>query len=408
MDSITQVILGAACGEAVLGKKIGNRAMIWGGIAGTLPDLDVLANVVADPLTALIFHRGPMHSLVFAIIMPFILGQLVYKLYERDWPHKKNYKVAGYAIGIILFSLVSILICLLANLVKGSFSWLSLSFFIVLGFYFFYNRYQQIFSKAIEFEKPTKWEWIQLFFWAICTHPILDMFTTFGTRLFWPFSDVRVALSTISIADPYYTIPFAFFLLMAALRGRLDPWRRYLFRTAMVLSSAYFIFTFINKYHVNQLFEQSLHSKGIQYEKYMTVPTILNNFLWFNIAKEGTRYHYTYYSIFDQGDTLDPLEIVEGNHEIFKPYRGQEIQKTLPWFSNEFYKLVAHDSGKISYYDLRYGATGNNLKSDDDIIFKFNLKDVEGQLKMEKSQPQPENDPAHIEKFKRRMFGDKN
>ena len=42
MDSLTQVVLGAAVGEAALGKKIGNRAIVWGGIAGTIPDLDVL------------------------------------------------------------------------------------------------------------------------------------------------------------------------------------------------------------------------------------------------------------------------------------------------------------------------------------------------------------------------------
>ena len=41
MDSVTQIALGAAVGEAVLGRKIGNRAMLWGAIAGTLPDLDV-------------------------------------------------------------------------------------------------------------------------------------------------------------------------------------------------------------------------------------------------------------------------------------------------------------------------------------------------------------------------------
>jgi len=42
VDSLTQIILGAAVGEAVLGKKVGNKALLWGGIAGTLPDLDVL------------------------------------------------------------------------------------------------------------------------------------------------------------------------------------------------------------------------------------------------------------------------------------------------------------------------------------------------------------------------------
>ena len=41
MDSLTQAALGAAIGEAVLGKKIGRKAAILGAIGGTIPDLDV-------------------------------------------------------------------------------------------------------------------------------------------------------------------------------------------------------------------------------------------------------------------------------------------------------------------------------------------------------------------------------
>lgn len=42
MDSLTQATLGAAVGEAVLGKKTGNKAAVIGAIIGTIPDLDVL------------------------------------------------------------------------------------------------------------------------------------------------------------------------------------------------------------------------------------------------------------------------------------------------------------------------------------------------------------------------------
>lgn len=405
MDSITQVILGAACGEAVLGKKIGNRAMIWGGIGGTIPDLDVIANLVSDPLTALTFHRGPMHSLLFACVMPFILGPLVKKLYDRDWPEQRGWKIAGYSVGLLLFIFVSILITLLANLLEGGISWWSILFFGALGLVFFYLRFQQIFYQANLVENVSMWEWTHLFFWAIFTHPILDMFTTFGTRLFWPFSDLRVAISSISIADPFYTIPFACLLLLTALQSRLSVWRTYYFRAAISVSSIYFIFTLYNKQKIDTLFESSLQSNHISYDKYMTVPTILNNFLWFTIAKKDDQYYYSYYSIFDQEDTIGPLANVSGNHTLFDPYKEQEVAKCLPWFSNDFYKLSAKDSGKIIYYDLRYGATGNNLDSDDDIIFKFYLRDTNGILSMEKSQPQPENDRDHIDKFKKRMFG---
>ena len=71
MDSLTQIILGAAVGEVALGRKAGNRAMLWGGIAGTIPDLDVFANFFTDEMTALAFHRGFMHSLFFATLFAF-------------------------------------------------------------------------------------------------------------------------------------------------------------------------------------------------------------------------------------------------------------------------------------------------------------------------------------------------
>ena len=41
MDSLTQLAFGAACGEAVLGQKVGRKALWWGAVLGTLPDLDV-------------------------------------------------------------------------------------------------------------------------------------------------------------------------------------------------------------------------------------------------------------------------------------------------------------------------------------------------------------------------------
>ncbi|MEP3388710.1 MAG: metal-dependent hydrolase [Reichenbachiella sp.] len=77
MDSVTQIVLGAAVGEAVLGKKVGNKAMLYGAIAGTIPDLDVLASHVTDTVTALAVHRGFTHSIVFSVLFAPVFGWLV-------------------------------------------------------------------------------------------------------------------------------------------------------------------------------------------------------------------------------------------------------------------------------------------------------------------------------------------
>jgi len=89
MDSLTQIVLGAAVGEVVLGKKVGNKAMLYGAIAGTIPDLDIIANFFTDTVTALKIHRGFTHSILFSILFAPIFAWLVtrYEKYKnvKDW-----------------------------------------------------------------------------------------------------------------------------------------------------------------------------------------------------------------------------------------------------------------------------------------------------------------------------------
>ena len=77
MDSLTQIVLGAAVGEAVLGKKVGNKAMLYGAIAGTIPDFDTFASHFTDTVTALEIHRGFTHSIVFSLVFAPVFGWLV-------------------------------------------------------------------------------------------------------------------------------------------------------------------------------------------------------------------------------------------------------------------------------------------------------------------------------------------
>lgn len=87
MDSLTQIVLGAAVGEAVLGKKVGNKAMLYGAIAGTIPDLDVVTAYFTDTVTAISWHRGFTHSIVFSVVFALIFGWIVAR-YEKH----KNFK----------------------------------------------------------------------------------------------------------------------------------------------------------------------------------------------------------------------------------------------------------------------------------------------------------------------------
>ena len=48
------------------------------------------------------------------------------------------------------------------------------------------------------------------------THGVLDACTSYGTQLFWPFSDVRVAWNNVSVVDPLFTLPVLILAIAAA------------------------------------------------------------------------------------------------------------------------------------------------------------------------------------------------
>ena len=93
MDSLTQIVLGAAVGEAFLGKKIGNKALLWGAIAGTIPDLDVFSRYFLNTVDALAFHRGITHSLLFCIALSPLLAIVMRYLYKNKEANFKEWSI---------------------------------------------------------------------------------------------------------------------------------------------------------------------------------------------------------------------------------------------------------------------------------------------------------------------------
>ena len=83
MDSLTQIVLGAAVGNATLGKRIGNKAILYGAIAGTIPDLDVIFGKFTDTITAVEWHRGFSHSILFCVLFSPVFGWLVNKIERK-------------------------------------------------------------------------------------------------------------------------------------------------------------------------------------------------------------------------------------------------------------------------------------------------------------------------------------
>ncbi len=287
MDSLTQIVLGAAVGEATLGKKVGNKAMLWGAVAGTIPDLDVVSKLFVDTVTANELHRGFSHSIVFSILAAPILGWLLSKLYKNN---DANWK-----------------------------------------------------------------DWTKLMFLGLFTHPILDAFTTWGTQLFWPF-DYKVALNTIFVVDPLYTLPFLVFVIMAMFYKRTHQKRKKFNTFGLYISSSYIILTLILQQKARANFSNNLEKQHIEYNDIQTRPTPLNSILWTANIETDDSFLIGYYSLLDEDDTINFSEFPK-NHHLLGQMKDDPLIPRLIKLSEGWYTIEkVNDS--IYFNDLRFGTLG--------------------------------------------------
>ncbi|MDE2996822.1 MAG: metal-dependent hydrolase [Bacteroidota bacterium] len=98
MDSITQIALGAAFGEATIGHKVGKKGAIWGAILGTLPDLDIVANLFLDPVASLAAHRSASHAFPVALLLSPLIALALRRLHIKDKATKGDWTLMVFLV----------------------------------------------------------------------------------------------------------------------------------------------------------------------------------------------------------------------------------------------------------------------------------------------------------------------
>ena len=329
MDSLTQFALGATIGAVALAPRIGaRRAILAGGVLGTLPDLDVFLPA-ADPIDAFVNHRGFSHSLFVLTALSPLLAEGLRRLDSR----LRDSRLACH-LGV----------------------WL-----------------------------------------ILVTHAVLDAFTTYGTRIFWPVSDVPVSISSIFIIDPLYTLPLLAAVLAGLIAGGWGPRLRRTAIAGLALSTVYLGWGLAAQGIAEAKVKQALAAAGQSYERLTLIPMPFTTLLWRGLAIDGDRYVNVYRSVFDS-EIAAPLHV----HP-----RGMALEAELPdpapvekvaAFSRGYYALSArgHD---VLLTDLRMGVEPN-------YVFTFKIAErnspVTGMVPAK--QLERVNDAAQLSWLWRRIF----
>jgi len=338
MDTVTQITLGAAVGEASAGREASTKAPLWGAVFGLLPDLDVLANPFLTEAQALTFHRSLTHSLLFIAIVTPLSAYVLRRFYPNDAPS--------------------------------------------LG------------------------RWAGLVGMVLLTHVGLDCLTTYGTQIFWPFSNYPVIYGTIFIIDPLYTLPLALGLL-GALRwnasARARRWSNY---AGLAVSSAYLLLTVINKQHIDRVFAENLARKASSADQFLTTPTPFNNLLWRGIAETDDGFYVGFYSRLDPDRTID-FRYVPKQHELLGSAADHPIVQRIRQFSRGYFAVRRGPDGAPRLHDLRFGRNDLGLTSKGQYLFTFHLLEgADGQVVgLQQKEPPLRLNGTLLRKFVARIRG---
>ena len=196
-------------------------------------------------------------------------------------------------------------------------------------------------------------------FLGYATHGLLDACTSYGTLLFWPFSNERITWNNISIVDPLLTIP-AFILLAVAIKTKR---RRFSFLIVGWIVS-YLALGLVQYERALSSGLKLAQSRGHSAERMTLKPSFGNLILWKSIYQHGDRF---YVDAIRAGRTLtwcsgESIKIFDYQYHLSDLEKNSQQMKDIErfrWFSQDY---LGFDRDKNLVTDVRYSMIPNQIK----------------------------------------------
>ena len=200
------------------------------------------------------------------------------------------------------------------------------------------------------------------------THALLDACTTYGTQLFWPFSDQRFAWNTVSVVDPLFTLPLLLLIGLSVWRRRAS-----LARIALVWAVAYPSVGALQRDRAEAIGYQLAAERGHTPLRLEAKPSFGNLVLWKVVYETEDHYH---------------VDAVRAGHEL-RVYPGERVEKLdverdFPWLAPE--SQQARDIERFRWFSNGYLAVepGNPYRITD-IRYSMVPNEVQGLWSIELS-----------------------
>ena len=197
-------------------------------------------------------------------------------------------------------------------------------------------------------------------FLGYATHGIIDSFTTYGTLLFWPFTDQRIAWNTISVIDPLFTIPIFIFVILSIQRKN----KKFSFY-AIIWMFFYQTIAYTQKLRAEDLIYDYAQTLNHKVELIEAKPSFGNIIVWKVIYSSSEKYYVNAIRLsldhkIYPGESLEKLDVSKSFPWLdAKSQQAKDVEK-FRWFSNGY--LGVDKKNRDIIYDVRFSTIPNQVE----------------------------------------------
>lgn len=206
-------------------------------------------------------------------------------------------------------------------------------------------------------------------FLGYATHGLLDACTSWGTLLFWPFSNVRVSWSNISIVDPLFTLPILIFVVIAMCKRQ-----KFFSHLAVAWIAFYLSLGFIQYDRTYTAALKLAESRDHNPERLTLKPSFGNLILWKSIYEYEEKFYVdairtVQSSTICQGESIDEFDYQKHLPSLNKDSQQARDIERFRWFAQNY---LGFDNKNNVVIDIRYSNIPNQIKP----MWGLEIKDI--------------------------------
>ncbi len=306
MDTVTQMLLGATVAQAGFRRRLGRRALAVGAGIALIPDLDVAAGWIGGPFANWVHHRGLTHSILFGPVAGLLFGWLIWL-----WQRRRHGPDSPSG-----------------------------------------NR-----------EARRAWIWLAIL--ALMTHPVIDVFTSYGTQWLYPLTNTRFAINAMPIIDPVYSLILVVALAAGVALRKRAALAQDIAGAALILVAAYTLGGWAINGRVEQIAKAQIGgtapASAVVTTKVTAYPTLFQPVLRRVVAETPDAVLVGFHSVLNDGE-IHWERFERTSSPAIEAVAATPEAGVFRWFSmdNLIWREQPLESGRklVQALDHRYGMPG--------------------------------------------------